>query len=113
DGPGWPQYGSPAPQGGPATDAGYRGRYQHRAGPGDRSRCGHAADQPSEREIAMPLQSGSSDAAVSNNIKRQMDAGKPQDQAIAIAMKKAGRSNQEAMKEGFRKMREAHKRKTQ
>jgi hypothetical protein len=45
----------------------------------------------------MPLKSGSSDKAVSQNIKTEMAAGKPQKQAIAIAMKKAGRSNQESM----------------
>jgi hypothetical protein len=44
----------------------------------------------------MPLKSGSSDATVSGNIKREIDAGKPKKQAIAIAMSKAGRSNQEA-----------------
>lgn len=43
----------------------------------------------------MPLQSGSSDKAVSANIKTEMDAGKPQKQAIAIAIKKAGLSNTE------------------
>jgi hypothetical protein len=39
----------------------------------------------------MPLKSGSSDAVVSDNIKSEMHAGRPQDQAIAIAMRKAGR----------------------
>lgn len=43
----------------------------------------------------MPLKSGSSDAAVSGNIKREIVAGKPQKQAVAIALKKAGKSNQE------------------
>jgi hypothetical protein len=41
----------------------------------------------------MPLKSGSSNAVVSENIATEMHAGKPQDQAIAIAMSKAGRSN--------------------
>jgi hypothetical protein len=40
----------------------------------------------------MPLQKGSSDKTVSENIKRLMDEGYPQDQAIAIAMREAGRS---------------------
>lgn len=44
----------------------------------------------------MPLQQGNSDAAVSQNIKTEKAAGKPQDQAVAIALKTAGRSNQEA-----------------
>ncbi len=39
----------------------------------------------------MPLQSGKSKAVVSANIKREMAAGKPQKQAIAIAMSKAGK----------------------
>lgn len=39
----------------------------------------------------MPLKSGSSDKAVSANIKTEMAAGRPQKQAIAIAMSKAGR----------------------
>jgi hypothetical protein len=47
----------------------------------------------------MPLKSGDSDAAVSANIKTEKAAGKPQDQAVAIALKKAGRSNQESEEE--------------
>ncbi len=39
----------------------------------------------------MPLKSGKSDAVVSANIKTEMHAGRPQKQAIAIAMRKAGR----------------------
>jgi hypothetical protein len=40
----------------------------------------------------MPLKSGSSKEVISENIKREMNAGKPQKQAIAIAMRKAGKS---------------------
>ncbi len=40
----------------------------------------------------MPLKKGKSDAVVSENIRREMHAGKPQAQAIAIALSKAGRS---------------------
>lgn len=39
----------------------------------------------------MPLVSGSSDKAVSENIRRLRHEGYPQRQAIAIAMRKAGR----------------------
>lgn len=40
----------------------------------------------------MPLKKGSSNKAVSQNIKAEMAAGKPQKQAIAIAMNVAGKS---------------------
>lgn len=50
----------------------------------------------------MPLQPGNSDKAVSANIKTEVSAGKPQKQAVAIALKKAGRSNQEGLRERLR-----------
>lgn len=40
----------------------------------------------------MPLKSGSSKKVISQNIKTEMAHGKPQKQAIAIAMSKAGKS---------------------
>jgi hypothetical protein len=41
----------------------------------------------------MPLKEGKSNKVVSENIKREKAAGKPQRQAVAIALKKAGKSN--------------------
>ena len=40
----------------------------------------------------MPLQVGSSKAAISHNIETEMAAGKPQKQAVAIALRKAEES---------------------
>lgn len=40
----------------------------------------------------MPLKSGSSKKVIAQNIRTEMHAGKPQKQAIAIAMRKAGKA---------------------
>lgn len=40
----------------------------------------------------MPLKSGSSKKVISENIRTERHAGKPEKQAIAIAMSKAGKS---------------------
>lgn len=42
----------------------------------------------------MPLKSGKSQKAISGNIKTLIDEGRPHDQAVAIAMDKAGKSRQ-------------------
>jgi len=49
----------------------------------------------------MPLERGSSNATVSHNIAVERRAGKPEDQAVAIAMSKAGKANDvEEFKQG-------------
>lgn len=43
------------------------------------------------------LESGSSRETVSRNIKTEVEAGKPQKQAVAIALSKAGKSNKDSL----------------
>ena len=40
----------------------------------------------------MPLEKGSSKEIVSSNVKKEVEAGKPQKQAVAIAMSEAGKT---------------------
>lgn len=46
----------------------------------------------------MPLQQGSSNSTVSSNVSELVNSGRPQKQAVAIAMKEAGRSKKPAAK---------------
>ena len=46
----------------------------------------------------MPLQKGKSDKAVGKNIKTLMAEGRPMKQAVAIAMRKAGKPKPKDMK---------------
>lgn len=43
----------------------------------------------------MPLKEGSSQETISQNIRELIDSGYPRDQAVAIAMSKAGKSNRD------------------
>jgi len=46
----------------------------------------------------MPLKKGKSNAVVSSNIKTEMASGKPQKQAVAIALNVAGKSRKKTAK---------------
>ena len=59
-------------------------------------RCVNGLTQ--KRNNYMPLKKGSSDKVVSSNIKKMMDEGYPQKQAIAAALSSAGKSKDKKKK---------------
>lgn len=56
-----------------------------------------------DEDLTMPLKKGSSNATVSKNIRELRHSGRPQKQAVAIAMRQAGRARPSSGKGGRKK----------
>jgi hypothetical protein len=74
---------------GPAIEADRPTSKELRTGADQEGLCGA---QGEENEVTVPLKPGSSKKVIAANIRTEMHAGKKQDQAIAIAYKKAGKA---------------------
>jgi len=58
---------------------------------GDLEIAGVLGSSQTDMEGRMPLKTGKSQKVISSNIETEMDAGKPQKQAVAIALSKSGK----------------------